>query len=316
METKSMNPTYSTSVIRQLLLAAFTDEKFTFFCYDHFREVYQKFSGGMTFTAKTQTLIEHCELRSEFSKLLRLIQAENLAQYTKFASNFYNREPFEPEMIFIPAGDFLMGSTEVIDKDADPDEYPQHRLNLSGYYLAKTPITNAQFREFVQAKGYETTVEQQGLAHIGTEDDQWKQCKEANWQHPSGLKSNIVDKDHHPVVQVSWYDAIAYCRWLAEITGKLYYLPSEAEWEKGARGTDGRIYPWANEWDDNCCNAGKSGPGDTSPVGSYPNGASPYGLLDMAGNVWEWTRSLWGEKRGEPEYKYPYWMPGKMIGRI
>jgi formylglycine-generating enzyme required for sulfatase activity len=86
---------------------------------------------------------------------------------------------------------------------------------------------------------------------------------------------------------------VAYCNWLAEVTGKAYRLPSEAEWEKGARGAAGRIYPWGNEWDPNRCNSSEGGPGDTTPVGGYPQGASPYGLLDMAGNVWEWCHSLY-----------------------
>jgi len=108
------------------------------------------------------------------------------------------------------------------------------------------------------------------------------------------------------VVYVFWHDAVVYCRWLSEVTGRPYRLPSEAEWEKGARGTDGRIYPWGNQWDAERCNNKEGGKGDTTPVGAYPQGASPYGPLDMAGNVWEWTRSLWGKDWKEPSFKYPY----------
>jgi formylglycine-generating enzyme required for sulfatase activity len=101
---------------------------------------------------------------------------------------------------------------------------------------------------------------------------------------------------------------MAYCRWLAEKTGKPYRLPGEAEWEKAARGADdGRIYPWGNSWDAGWCNASEGGKGGTTPVGAYPQGASPYGLLDMAGNVYEWTLSLyrrypyrWGDGREDP----------------
>ena len=100
------------------------------------------------------------------------------------------------------------------------------------------------------------------------------------------------------MVLVSWHDAVAYCNWLAEVTGKSYRLPSEAEWEKGARGTHGLIYPWGNRWDAKRCNNSEGGTSGTTPVGAYPQGASPYGLLDMAGNVWEWTRSVY--------WRYPY----------
>jgi formylglycine-generating enzyme required for sulfatase activity len=100
------------------------------------------------------------------------------------------------------------------------------------------------------------------------------------------------------VVRVSWYDAADYCRWLSEATGKPYRLPTEAEWEKAARGTEGNIYPWGDSWDRKRCNTKEDGRRDTTPVGAYPLGASPYGLLDMAGNVWEWTTSLL--------WNYPY----------
>jgi formylglycine-generating enzyme required for sulfatase activity len=190
-------------------------------------------------------------------------------------------QPFEPEMILIPAGEFLMGSDPRIDKDARDDERPQHILYLSDYYLAKTPVTNIQYAAFVQATGYK-------------QPEHWEDAE------PPG------DKLEHPVVNVSWYDAVAYCRWLSKITGRPYCLPSEAEWEKGARGSDGRIYPWGNQWDAERCNAGEGSKKDTTPVGAYPKGISLFGLLDMAGNVWEWTRSWWGKGWGAPDFKYPY----------
>ena len=174
---------------------------------------------------------------------------------------------FEPEMILIPAGEFLIGSDPSVEEDARDNEQPQHTLYLPDYYLAKTPVTNAQYAAFVQA-----TFHQQ--------PSYWEGGKP-----PGG-------KEDHPVVNVSWHDAIAYCKWLAETTRKPYRLPSEAEWEKGARDTDGRIYPWGNRWDEKRCNTREIGRRDTTPVGAYPDGASPYGLLDMAGNVWEWCFGL------------------------
>jgi formylglycine-generating enzyme required for sulfatase activity len=108
-------------------------------------------------------------------------------------------------------------------------------------------------------------------------------------------------KEQHPVVHVSWHDAVAYCQWLSKRTGRAYTLPSEAEWEKAARGTDDRIYPWGDDWDAPRCNTCEGGLGGTTPVGAYPNGASPYGVSDMAGNVWEWTRSLYQSYPYKPE---------------
>jgi formylglycine-generating enzyme required for sulfatase activity len=185
-------------------------------------------------------------------------------------------KPFEPEMVLIRASEFLMGSDPSVDKDARDNEQPQHTLYLPGYYLAKTPVTNAQYAAFVQATGH-------------SQPDHWKDRKP-----PRG-------KGDHPVVYVTWHDAVAYCNWLAEVTGRPYRLPSEAEWEKGARGTDGRLWPWGNQWDAKRCNTAESSKRDTTPVGAYPQGASPYGLLDMAGNVWEWTRSVYKSYPYDPD---------------
>lgn len=180
----------------------------------------------------------------------------------------------ELEMALISAGEFLMGSVPGLDQAARIDEYPQHSLYLPDYYMAKTPVTKAQYAAFVQATGYR-------------QPTRWE-----NGQPPA-------DKQDHPVVHVSWDDAVAYCRWFSRSTGLVYRLPTEAEWEKAARGTDGRIYPWGNQWDGSRCNTPESVLNHTTPVGAYPNGASPYGLLDMVGNVWEWCAT----KRGKP---YPY----------
>ena len=187
----------------------------------------------------------------------------------------------EPEMILIPAGEFLMGSDPQQDRAAANDEQPQHRFFLPDYFLGKTPVTQAQYKEFVRATRHEAP---QGWTH-GTP--------------PPAMED-------HPVVHVSWYDARDYCQWLTQVTGKDYRLPSEAEWEKGARGTDGRTYPWGNQWDATCCNSFESRLHQTTSVHVYPQGASPYGVLDTAGNVWEWTRSLWGKSMERPDYRYPY----------
>ncbi|MBM3241021.1 AAA family ATPase [Candidatus Poribacteria bacterium] len=183
------------------------------------------------------------------------------------------RNPIDgAEMVYIPAGEFIMGTSDeqidaLLKKFPDwsrswfDDEKPQRPVYLDGYWIYKYEVTVAQYRKFCNETG--------------------RQMPEApfwGWQ------------DNHPIVYVSWNDAIAYCDW-AKVQ-----LPTEAQWEKAARGTDGRTWPWGNEWDGSKCNSWESGTQKTTPVGSYPQGVSPYGLMDMAGNVWEWCADWYDEK--------------------
>lgn len=204
--------------------------------------------------------------------------------------------PKPPPVVFdwvtIPDGPFLMGSDKQKDPQAYDDELPQHTVSLPAYRIARTPVTVAQFAAFVKATGYETDAEKQGQARVWN-GKEWGWVKGANWQHPRGPESDVRQKQDHPVTCVTWQDAVAFCRWASEVTGTTIRLPSEAEWEKAARGTDRRIYPWGNEKPTKeHCNFSMN-VGDTTPVGRYPKGKSPYGVLDMAGNVWEWTSIKW-----------------------
>ena len=190
-------------------------------------------------------------------------------------------------MVRIPAGVFLMGST---DDDAKyPDEKPQHKVTLDEYLIGKYDVTNAQFAVFVKATGYKTTAEREGsgLAYDGRN---WVNMKGADWQRPKGINSNLSGKDNHPVVLASWDDAVAFCAWVSQVSGRKVALPTEAQWEKAARGTDGRLYPWGNDTPNaNLANFNRSVK-DTTAVGKYsPAGDSPYGVADLAGNVWEWV---------------------------
>jgi iron(II)-dependent oxidoreductase len=174
-------------------------------------------------------------------------------------------------MVLIPAGTFAMGRD-----DGPPDEKPAHRLFLPAFRIDKNLVTAAEYAKFIQAKG---PVGPNGEMYLDVEDpDAFIHRRGDTWLPVPGF-------ENHPAGEMSWYGAFAYCKWLDK------RLPSEAEWEKAARGTDGRLYPWGNE---------KPRPdlaffggfrGETVPVAQYPAGASPYGVLDMAGQVWEWTRS-------------------------
>ena len=193
----------------------------------------------------------------------------------------------------IPAGKFSMGSN-----DSD-NEMPQHEVTLPDFWMAKYPVTVAQFRAFTEVTKYSFE----------------------RWQYNSVAT--------RPIVSVTWYETLEYVKWLDKelrqhaekqvksgakhslwqglAEGKLHVsLPSEAEWEKSARGADGRTYPWQGKFDPDKANTSETKIGDPSAVGCFPAGASPYGLLDMSGNVWEWTRSLWGKDWNKPSFKYRY----------
>jgi formylglycine-generating enzyme required for sulfatase activity len=190
-------------------------------------------------------------------------------------------------MVPIPAGKFLMGTTkeqaekvlvEVSNKNDWQKwlawEQPQHEVELSEYLIGKYPITNREYQFFVR---------EGGKAPQDWDDGQYP-----------------PDKGGHPVVNVSWNDAQAYGQWLSQKTGKHYRLPTEAEWEKAARGDDGRIYPWGDQFDPTKANIDETKIGDTSPVGQFsPQGDSPYGCADMAGNVWEWCADWFDENEYE-----------------
>ena len=194
-----------------------------------------------------------------------------------------------PAFVHVPAGPFLMGSSST-DAMAFDGEKPQHRLTLPDYWIGKTEVTNAQFRPFVEGDGYSNR------AYWTEAGWQWRE--QNGIVQPGYWGDSMFNGDNQPVVGVSWFEAVAYCRWLSAQTGREFRLPSEAEWEKAARGPDGQIWPWGSVWDAAKLHNGQS-VGRTTTVGQYPAGASPYGALDMAGNVSEWTATEWGKS-------YPY----------
>lgn len=174
-------------------------------------------------------------------------------------------------MIRIPAGIFLMGSN-----DGPDDERPQHKVNLAEFFIDRIKVTNARFAEFLNAVGVRGP---RGENYYDSDDNDARIHRiDGKWRADSG-------HENHPVVEISWPGAQAYCNW----AGKR--LPTEAEWEKAARGTDGRKFPWGDETPDRTRAHFGAGWNDLRAVGSFPLGASPYGALDMAGNGWEWVSS-------------------------
>lgn len=200
-----------------------------------------------------------------------------------------------PETIYVPAGSFLMGSNS-----GRPDEAPQRTVELSAYEIGACEVTNAQFAAFVRETGYLTTAEREMGSYVNSASGF---LHGVSWKHPHGSDDSIAGKESYPVVHVSFYDAVEYCNWLSKRTGRNFRLPTEAEWERAARGKDGRIYPWGNAIDPGKANY-KTGGGRTTPGGSYRKGKSKIGCYDMAGNVREWCAD-WYAMRPEVVHKDP-----------
>ena len=193
------------------------------------------------------------------------------------------------EMDCVPASKFLMGAA-ANDKDAGPEEKPQHEVNMDAFWIDHTEVTNRQFQKFVDATGYLTDAEKKITSYSYNEDTNWKETSGINWKHPKGPASDLSGRLDYPVVHVTWWDAKYYCEWAKRS------LPTEAQWEKAARGTRGQIYPWGNPTPDASLSNFNKNINDAVEVGKYPDGASPYGALDMAGNVWEFVADWYGEQ--------------------
>lgn len=174
------------------------------------------------------------------------------------------------EMVFIPGGAFIMGGNE-----GHPSYRPEHTVTVNDFYIDRWPVTNAEYKKFIDETG----------RPVPNYQVSWCDTGPYNWDPQTRMYP--PDKADHPVVLVTWKDAMAYAAW----AGKR--LLTEAEWERAARGLQGRRYPWGDEFMPECCNCKETGLGGTSPVGAFsPMGDTPEGVIDMVGNVWEWVNSL------------------------
>ncbi len=287
---------YNLRTLRELLQTAFSVEDlrglFSFAVHVDLRPVAAQFTPEDSKPAMARKAIEYCQSHFLLDELLAEIRDANPRAYERFESvllvpaveHTHEEEPQRstPEiltitspiyldLVRITAGEFLMGSVAARDEHAKEDEFPPHRVRVPEFYIGLYPVTNLQYQAFIKATG-------------SPEPSGWK-----FGQMPPG-------KGNHPVARITWIEAVSFCTWLSEETGQPFRLPTEAEWEKAARGTDGRIWPWGDEPPDQSrCNFGsRLNVGDTTPIGRYsPQGDSPYGCADMAGNVWEWCQSLY-----------------------
>jgi formylglycine-generating enzyme required for sulfatase activity len=184
----------------------------------------------------------------------------------------------------VPAGLFVMGGSDLYSA-------PRHEVHLPAFKISRYPITGMQYQAFLEAPGgYRNPVWWNGLH------------EESRPQRLRRLSQPMIP--NHPVENVSWYEAMAFCAWLSARSGGVVRLPTEAEWEKAARGTDERAYPWGNRYTVGCGNIDERWGNayslkQTTAVGLYPQGTSPYGAQDMSGNVWEWTLT-------------DYWQPNRL----
>jgi len=217
-----------------------------------------------------------------------------------------------PEMIKIPAGDFLSGSErEERDKAYSLDEVAyghsvtrtqrwyesEHKLQarrLPQFSIMKTPVTRCEYAQFLADTDHPSPQIDQATWDVQRLKHSYKSTLKFQWKRG---EQDTLDRCQHPVVLVSHKDAITYANWLSVKSGRTWRLPNEFEWEKAARGIDANLFPWGNRYDPSKLNSHDKGPFDTLPVGTFSKGASPFGMFDAAGQVFEWTST--GDTQGQ-----------------
>lgn len=252
--------------LREFLQKYYSHDELETLVFDYFPEAEELFAPDMTKSQKVRKLISYVERHGVWENLLSVVgTGSKVIVYQQFFASAppvpqnYVESKTGLEMLYIPSGAFLY--------DTD-----KKRRNLLGYWISKTPVTNVVYKRFLDANP---------KYRVPFIEIDWAQPY--NWDEKK--RSFPADKANHPVVLVSWEDAMAFAEWSGMA------LPTEDQWEKAARGKDGREYPWG-AWQEGCANTMEAGVGETTAVGRYsPQGDSPYGCVDMSGNVWEWTAS-------------------------
>ena len=198
-------------------------------------------------------------------------------------------------LVFIPGGTFEIGSNK-----GDRDEKPKRQIYVNSFWIDQHELTVSKFARFVIQTAYKTTAEKKGWSWVWDSTLKkgrggWRKEKGISWKKPQGSSSDWKKMPEQPVSQVSWFDANAYCKWAWR------ELPTEAQWERAARGNDDRMFPWGNQLDSKYANlkGKRDGFSGVSPVGSFLEGASVFGVLDMSGNVWEWVSDWYASKHYE-----------------
>jgi formylglycine-generating enzyme required for sulfatase activity len=276
--------------LRQQISEAFSQEELGILCHDLGFD-YDELPADRGKSGKVVELIRVFHRQNRLSELIAALHTErpniswpdpaSLPPLSGLLGDSSLPElPFELETVEILAGEFTMGTAPGANVPAY--ESPLHKVDLPAFLIGKYPVKNEQYEVFVKETGHP--------------------APRHNWvgQSPDN------GKEDHPVVGISWYDAAAFCEWLSDENIR-FRLPSEAEWEKAARGADGRLFPWGNEWQADRCNCLDEAQCDegtdvTTPVGQFPE-QGPYGCFDMVGNVREWTNTLWGmQSTNESDY--------------
>ena len=316
-----MTNTPTNAEIRQFISKYFSESELDTFCFDYFPEVMGDFASEMPLNKPVMRVIGYCEWRDLAKNLLVNLQKERPEPYKQTFSTRPVALPSAPqstkrievveeyvqkpnvlmppmqtkanrfghgktglEFVRIPASDFLYGEKK-------------ETLYLPEYWISKTPVTQKIYKRFIDANPKHDVPS-------GISSYKWNKRK----------RTFPAEKADHPVVFVSWRDAVAFAEWFD------LQLPTEQQWEKAARGVDGREYPWGNDWRENYCNTSEESSimtSGTRPVGSYsPQGDSPFGCIDMSGNIWEWTSSLYKPHFEDRIVRGGSWYFNGMLARV